>query len=89
MYKEPDAGKCNNNHIYSGMPPIFTPLSLPFRGNVKQWNDTARDCYNLGCSCEDCFIYKTYFYNSDDTCKMKYYVSYFLNKLGAPEEKLA
>ena len=75
--------------------------NLPYRKNVKMWNDTAKDCYYLNCSCEDCFIYKTYFYktsesckmtyfyNTDETCKMKYYVYYFLKKLGAPEENFA
>lgn len=101
MCKEPHAENSNNNHIYlpilpaftpiftPEVTPKFTPLLPPLRSNVKQWNETAKDCYNLGCSCKDCFIYKTYFYNTDETCKMKYYVYSFLKKLGAPEEKLA
>lgn len=63
--------------------------NLPYRKNVKMWNDTAKDCYYLNCSCEDCFIYKTYFYKTSESCKMKYYVYYFLKKLGAPKENFA
>lgn len=69
---------------------LETPnLPLPrlyLRKNVKEWNGTAIDCYNLGCDCSKCFIYKTYFKDKYYTCKMKYYVQLMLNKLGAPKE---
>ena len=60
-----------------------TPNS-PLRGNIKIWNDTAKDCYQLGCDCEHCFIYNTFFKGSEDICQMKYYVEKLLQKLGKP-----
>lgn len=80
--------------MYSDLPddlPHILPqnIGLPYRDNVKIWNDTAKECYYLKCSCENCFIYKTYFFNTPEKCKMKYYVYYFLKKLGAPENNLA
>ncbi len=58
--------------------------SLPIRDNVKLWNKTATDCYELKCQCEKCFIYKTYFKENNDKCMMKYYVMYLLEKIGHP-----
>ena len=34
---------------------------LFMRKNVKEWNNTAVDCYQLNCNCKKCFIHNTYF----------------------------
>ena len=60
---------------------------LYLRKNVKEWNKTAIDCYNIGCDCSKCFIYETYFKDKYYTCKMKYYVQLMLNQLGIPKEE--
>lgn len=57
---------------------------LFMRKNVKEWNNTAIDCYNLNCNCEKCFIHNTYFKDKYYSCKMKYYVKLLLEKLGEP-----
>ena len=57
---------------------------FPIRENIKQWNDTAIECYEMNCNCLKCFIYKTYFRENKETCKMKYYVEYLLKKIGKP-----
>ena len=80
--------------MYNDLPPnipheIPEYISLTLRDDVKLWNNTAKDCYFLGCNCEECFIHKTYFYNKYDSCKMKFYVCLLLKKLGAPKEKTA
>ncbi len=59
---------------------------LFMRKNVKEWNNTAVDCYQLNCNCKKCFIHNTYFKDKPYTCKMKYYVQLLLKKLGAPKD---
>lgn len=67
---------------------MLEPLPRLFmRKNIKEWNDTAIDCYNLKCDCKKCFIYHTYFKDKYYSCKMKYYVKLLYNKLGAPKRK--
>lgn len=61
---------------------------LPFRKNIKQWNRTAAECYQIKSNCEKCFLYKVIFQNSKNECKMKYFVQYYLDKLGKPNKKL-
>ena len=57
---------------------MLEPLPRLFmRKNIKEWNDTAIDCYNLKCDCKKCFIYHTYFKDKYYSCKMKYYVKYY------------
>lgn len=65
--------------MYNNLPP------LPIRENTKCWNRTAIDCYLIKCDCSKCFIYNTFFKDSDEDCKMKYYVVYYLKLLGKPE----
>jgi len=58
---------------------------LPYRKNVKFWNKTALDCYEIGCNCENCLLYKIFFSEADNECKMKYFVQYNLIKIGKPD----
>ena len=60
------------------------PHHAPIRENIKLWNKTARECYENNCNCEKCFIFKTYFEESDEICHMKYYVKTLLEKIGKP-----
>lgn len=64
--------------MYISSPPF------PIREKIKEWNGTAKECYELNCNCSECFIYKTYFQSSGESCKMKYYVKYLLQKIGKP-----
>lgn len=61
-----------------------TPYS-PLRENIKLWNKTAMECYELDCDCNKCFIYHTFFEGSGDICYMKYYVAKLVNKIGKPK----
>ena len=56
-----------------------------YRKDVKIWNDTAKDCYEIGCNCEKCYLYQTYFLHNKWKCYMKRYVKYLLSKIGKPE----
>ena len=61
------------------------PLPSPLRENIKLWNDTAIDCYEIHCNCDKCFLYHTFFENKEYFCHMKYYVYYLIKKLGKPK----
>ena len=54
--------------------------------NSKNWTPTAIECYQLGCSCSKCNIYKFYFIESDFKCKMKDTVIELVRRIGAPKE---
>ena len=54
--------------------------------NSKNWTPAAIDCYQIGCSCSKCNIYKFYFLKSDFKCKMKETVIELVRRLGAPKE---
>lgn len=69
----------SNSMQNSDIPRLF------MRKDVKEWNKTAIDCFQLGCNCSKCFIYHTYFKDKYYTCKMKYYVQLMLEKLGEPK----
>jgi hypothetical protein len=67
---------------------MHTLPQLFMRKNVKEWNKTAMDCYNLRCDCNRCFIYKTYFKDKYYSCKMKYYVQMLKDKIGEPNQNV-
>lgn len=50
----------------------------------KVWTPTALDCYELGCICSKCNIYKIYFEKSAYKCKMKEKVFELVRKYGKP-----
>ena len=52
----------------------------------KNWTPTAIECYQLGCSCSRCSLYKLYFSESLSNCRMKETVIELVRRLGAPEE---
>ena len=66
--------------------PVFKIHLTPklYRKDVKMWNGTAIDCYEIGCDCSKCFIYKTYFLPQKWKCYMKRYVKFLLKKVGKP-----
>ena len=47
------------------------------------WTPTAEDCYNRGCVCEGCFMFKIL----HNTCQMKSAVIDLVRKFGRPPEK--
>lgn len=53
----------------------------------KNWTPTAIDCYNIGCNCSKCSIYKIFFSNSFNKCQMKNTVIELVRKLGKPDFK--
>ena len=53
----------------------------------KIWTPTAIDCYELGCKCTKCNLYKIYFKNNLFKCKMKETVIELVRKIGTPKEK--
>lgn len=66
---------------------MYDKLPLPpLRENIKFWNKTAIDCYEINCNCDKCFLYTTFFKNKNRVCYMKYYVFYMIKKLGKPKE---
>jgi hypothetical protein len=52
----------------------------------KSWTQTAIDCYQIGCICSRCNLYKIYFLNGDTKCRMKESVIELVRKFGAPKE---
>ncbi len=53
----------------------------------KNWTPTAIDCYNLGCRCSKCNLYKNYFFNTSNKCRMKETVIELVRKIGVPKEE--
>lgn len=51
----------------------------------KIWTPTAIECYELGCRCSKCNIYKLYFASNMFKCKMKETVIELVRKAGAPK----
>ena len=51
---------------------------------AQNWTPTAIDCYQLGCRCSKCNLYKLYFKNSIFKCKMKEVVIELVRQLGPP-----
>ena len=52
----------------------------------KNWTPSAVDCYKLWCVCSKCNLYKIYFKDSYNKCRMKETVIELVRKLGAPVE---
>ena len=50
----------------------------------KNWTQSAIDCYNIGCNCSNCNLYKIYFSKSIFKCKMKETVVELVRKIGKP-----
>lgn len=50
----------------------------------KNWTPTAVECFELGCQCNKCGLYKIYFSNSTTKCMMKMTVIELVRKLGIP-----
>lgn len=65
--------------MYNEIPHSF------YRESVKQWNMTAKDCFEIDSDCSRCFIYHTYFKGKQYRCYMGDYVNYLLNKIGRPD----
>ena len=54
----------------------------------KNWTPTAKECYQLGCNCSKCNLYKIYFTKSLFKCKMKETVIELVRKYGKPDLKI-
>ncbi len=52
--------------------------------NSKNWTPTAKECYQIGCNCSKCNIYKIYFSGKYFRCRMKETVIELVRKLGKP-----
>ena len=50
----------------------------------KNWTNTAIDCYELGCNCSKCNLYKIYFTGKVFKCRMKETVIELVRRLGKP-----
>jgi len=53
----------------------------------KKWTQTAIDCYELGCTCSKCNLYKIFFSKNNCKCKMKETVIELVRRLGIPNVK--
>ncbi len=54
------------------------------KSSQKEWTRSAIECYELGCQCEACFLYHTYFKNTPHKCKMYETVKRLIRKAGIP-----
>ena len=52
----------------------------------KNWTPTAIECYQIGCFCSKCNLYKIYFLNKQSKCRMKETVIELVRKFGIPKE---
>ena len=52
----------------------------------QDWTLSAIDCYNLGCNCSKCNLYKIYFSDGHVKCRMKNTVIELVRRLGTPVE---
>ena len=52
--------------------------------NSKNWTPTAIECYSIGCNCSKCNLFKIYFAQSVNRCKMKESVIELVRRIGAP-----
>ncbi len=52
----------------------------------KIWTPTAIDCFNIGCMCSKCNLYKIFFSKRNYKCKMKETVIELVRQKGIPEE---
>ena len=64
---------------------------MKYRYNVScskttsgNWTQTAIDCYQLGCVCSKCNLYKIYFEGGEFKCQMKNTVIELVRLLGIP-----
>lgn len=53
----------------------------------RTWTPSAIECYEIGCQCYKCNLYKLYFKNSSTKCMMKPTVIELVRKIGTPQEK--
>ena len=51
----------------------------------KKWTKTAIECYELGCVCANCTLYKFFFYPQKIKCRMKETVIELVRQLGIPK----
>lgn len=55
----------------------------------KCWTPTAVDCYNIGCMCSRCNLYKIYFQGNISKCRMKETVIELVRLIGAPDKNMS
>ena len=52
---------------------------------AKRWTPTAIDCYKLKCECTKCNLYKLFFKDGVQKCRMKETVIELMRLHGAPD----
>lgn len=55
-------------------------------GASKNWTPTAVECYQIGCTCSNCNLYKIYFLKNNTQCRMKETVIELVRRFGIPKE---
>lgn len=53
----------------------------------QNWTQSAIDCFEIGCVCSKCNLYKTFFQNSIFRCRMKESVIELVRKFGRPPKE--
>ena len=51
----------------------------------KNWTRAAIECYQIGCSCSKCYLYKVFFSKRKISCRMKETVIELVRLVGIPE----
>jgi len=52
---------------------------------TRVWTQSAIDCYEIGCICAKCHLYKIYFSHNEQKCYMKKCVIELVRKFGVPQ----
>lgn len=52
----------------------------------KTWTLSALECYQIGCKCSICNLYKLFFSKRGTKCKMKETVIELVRKCGVPKQ---
>lgn len=58
-------------------------IKVPAYNNLIQWTESALECYERGCNCQNCDIPKP-----SDKCCMKTFVLLLVKTLGNPQQAL-
>ena len=51
----------------------------------KKWTTAAIECYQIGCMCSKCSLYKLFFVKRNIMCRMKETVIELVRRVGRPE----
>lgn len=51
----------------------------------KKWTTAAIECYQIGCTCSKCSLYRLFFVKRNIVCRMKETVIELVRQVGIPE----